>query len=61
MVKGKIKTVIENELKDQMKKSGNKLEDINTENEKFQTQPYLINLTLDEGRTKLRLRGKGEL
>ena len=50
--------MLENELEDQIQKPGGKLEDINTDNEKFQTQPYLTNLTLDEAITKFKLRSK---
>ena len=41
-----------------MSRPGGKLEDINTDEEKFQAQPYLTNLTLDEARTKFKLRSK---
>ena len=58
LVKRKIKSVLELELKDQMKKPGGKLEGIDTNEEKFRTQPYLTNLNLEEARTKFKLRSK---
>ena len=58
MVQSKVKDFFQNELIKEIKEKYSKLEDIDTDNEKFEPKEYLKELDLSQARIKFKLRSR---